>query len=92
MEKNEALDFPNLGHRLIILDDDPTGIQAVQDCLVLTAWDTATLKTAFNDKVPFFFILTNTRALTTRDAKQRIAHVVTNVVKISLELKQQVAF
>lgn len=49
--------------KIIILDDDPTGSQTVHSCLLLTRWDTATLKTALLDDVPLFFILTNTRGM-----------------------------
>jgi uncharacterized protein YgbK (DUF1537 family) len=48
---------------IIVLDDDPTGSQTVHGCLLLTRWDTATLRAALADEVPLFFILTNTRAL-----------------------------
>ncbi|MHB8453497.1 MAG: four-carbon acid sugar kinase family protein [Acidiferrobacterales bacterium] len=47
--------------KIIVLDDDPTGSQTVHGCLLLTRWDTATLKDALADAAPLFFILTNTR-------------------------------
>ena len=32
--------------RLVILDDDPTGIQTVHGCLLITQWDAATVRMA----------------------------------------------
>lgn len=56
-------------HKIIVLDDDPTGSQTVHSCLLLTRWDEATLREALGDTAPIFFILTNTRAL---DATQAV--------------------
>ncbi|MEO0989143.1 MAG: four-carbon acid sugar kinase family protein, partial [Cyanobacteria bacterium J06639_14] len=49
--------------KIIVLDDDPTGSQTVHGCLLLMAWDVATLQLGLKDESPIFFILTNTRAL-----------------------------
>lgn len=50
-------------NKIIVLDDDPTGSQAVHGCLLLTRWDTETLRAGLADSAPLFFILTNTRAM-----------------------------
>lgn len=54
--------------KIIVLDDDPTGSQTVHSCLLLTRWDTDTLRLGLQDESPIFFILTNTRALAPEDA------------------------
>ena len=54
--------------RIVVLDDDPTGIQTVHGCLLITQWDEESVRHAFDDDVPFFYILTNTRAMTREDA------------------------
>ncbi len=54
--------------KIIVLDDDPTGSQTVHSCLLLTKWDLDTLCLGLKDDAPIFFILTNTRALTPKDA------------------------
>ena len=68
--------------RMVVLDDDPTGIQTVHDCLLITQWDEESVRLAFEDDVPFFYILTNTRAMTreeaakvTREAMEMVIHV-----------------
>ncbi len=49
--------------RLVVLDDDPTGTQAVAGVPVLTRWDEDDLRWAFSQPGPAFFILTNSRSL-----------------------------
>ncbi len=61
--------------KIIVLDDDPTGSQTVHSCLLLTRWDIATLRSALQDEVPIFFVLTNTRAMAADDAAQTTREV-----------------
>lgn len=55
--------------KIIVLDDDPTGSQTVHGCLLLTRWDTDTLREALRDASPLLFILTNTRGMITDHAR-----------------------
>ena len=50
-------------HKLVVLDDDPTGTQTVYDIPVLTTWDVATLRAEFDQPGPCFYLLTNSRSL-----------------------------
>ncbi|GEM_PF-6611240 len=43
--------------RVVVLDDDPTGIQTVHGCLLLTKWDKGLLERAMRDRENFFYIL-----------------------------------
>lgn len=54
-----------LDYKIIVLDDDPTGVQTVHDVFVYTAWDEATITKGFEEKARMFYILTNSRGLTT---------------------------
>lgn len=63
--------------KIIVLDDDPTGSQTVHSCLLLTRWDSETLREALLDSAPLFFVLTNTRGM---DA-QRAAAVTREVCR-----------
>ena len=56
-------------YKLIVLDDDPTGIQTVHGCLLITDWSDQYVREAFLDDEPFFYILTNTRAMTREEAE-----------------------
>ena len=55
-------------HKIIVLDDDPTGTQTVQNVVVLTVWDLKTLTAEMLSPAPLFFILTNTRAMSAPEA------------------------
>ena len=74
----------------VILDDDPTGIQTVKGCKLITCWDEETVRMALNDEVPFFYILTNTRAMTREDAARVTREAMEAVLKVqSAECKVQ---
>jgi uncharacterized protein YgbK (DUF1537 family) len=66
---------------LVALDDDPTGTQTCHDIIVLTVWDVPTLTAEFSRTEPGggFFILTNSRALHTEEARQLIAEICRNL-------------
>lgn len=67
--------------KIIAIDDDPTGSQTVHSCLLLTAWDVATLTDALLDESPLFFVLSNTRGM---DATRAAA--VTRDICVNLKL------
>ncbi len=75
-----------MNRKLVVFDDDPTGIQTVHGCLVLTTWDEATLTAAFQDKISFFYILTNIRALPLVEAKRVLSEACRMVSKISQKM------
>ncbi|MGK0237968.1 MAG: hypothetical protein ACI92G_001432 [Candidatus Pelagisphaera sp.] len=61
-EIQEALrERPN--HKLIVLDDDPTGTQTVKNIPVVTDWAVETLSRELSGDAAGFFILTNSRSL-----------------------------
>ncbi|KAJ6780435.1 hypothetical protein PWT90_07949 [Aphanocladium album] len=64
---------------LVVLDDDPTGTQTCHDINVLAVWDTETLEQEFNSNSSGFFILTNSRALPSADARRLIIEICNNV-------------
>jgi len=65
--------------KIIVLDDDPTGSQTVHSCLLLMQWDEETLRLGLQDEVSIFFVLTNTRALSPKNAAQRTREVCHNL-------------
>lgn len=48
--------------KIIVLDDDPTGVQTVHCVSVYTDWTLETMLRGFQEEQPIFFILTNSRA------------------------------
>lgn len=61
---------PVIRDKVIVIDDDPTGSQTVHSCPLLTCWDSDTLSSALADPAPIFFILTNTRSMTSEQAAE----------------------
>lgn len=57
------------GRKIVVLDDDPTGVQSVHDVPVLTSWAPEDLQWAFTQQSPTFFILTNSRSLPENEAE-----------------------
>ena len=57
------------GKKIVVLDDDPTGVQTVHDIPVFTNWQRDTITQAFREEGSMFFILTNSRSMTTDQSK-----------------------
>jgi uncharacterized protein YgbK (DUF1537 family) len=80
------------GTRIVVLDDDPTGIQTVHGCLLLTDWKPAAVRAALTDQQPFFYVLTNTRACGRGKAQSIVGEVVANVLKVNEALGYSLLF
>jgi len=52
-----------LGYKLIVLDDDPTGVQTVHDVSVYTDWSEESISRGFAEPNSMFFLLTNSRGV-----------------------------
>ena len=78
--------------RLVILDDDPTGIQTVHGCLLITQWDAATVRMALQHKQPFFYMLTNTRAMTRDEAARVVRSAMETVLEVNREFGYRLIF
>lgn len=55
---------------IIVLDDDPTGTQTVHGIPILTSWSVQVILEEFQKKTPLFYILTNSRSLTSEEAEE----------------------
>ena len=49
--------------KIVVLDDDPTGVQTVHDISVYTNWEKDTIRQGFDEENNLFYILTNSRDL-----------------------------
>ena len=70
--------------KIVVLDDDPTGVQTVHDISVYTNWDKESIKMGFEEENNLFYIMTNSRGFTaeqTTKAHKEIAAVVDEVSK-----------
>ena len=50
--------------KLVVLDDDPTGVQTVHDVTVYTDWNRESIRQGFEEPNHLFYILTNSRGFT----------------------------
>lgn len=70
--------------KIVVLDDDPTGVQTVHDISVYTNWEKESIWQGFAEENNLFYILTNSRGFTveqTTRAHKEIAAVVDEVAK-----------
>jgi uncharacterized protein YgbK (DUF1537 family) len=57
------------GQKVVVVDDDPTGTQAVHGVSVLTAWPVEALAEELENDLPALFLLTNSRSLPLAEAQ-----------------------
>ena len=67
-----ATALKNFNKKIIVLDDDPTGVQTVNGISVYTDWTEEAIAAGFAEKNSMFFILTNSRAFS--ETKTRAEH------------------
>ena len=70
--------------KIVVLDDDPTGVQTVHDISVYTDWSKESIRQGFQEANSLFYILTNSRGFTaeqTTKAHHEIADVVSQIAK-----------
>jgi uncharacterized protein YgbK (DUF1537 family) len=74
------------GHRIVVLDDDPTGSQSVHDVDVVTVLDRAEYASGMTEPGSTTFVLTNSRSLAEPDAADLTRRVATDVLDVATEL------
>lgn len=70
--------------KIVVLDDDPTGVQTVHDISVYTNWTKDSIRQGFEEENNLFYVLTNSRGFTveqTTKAHNEIAEIVDEVAK-----------
>lgn len=70
--------------KIVVLDDDPTGVQTIHDISVYTNWDKDSIRQGFEEENNLFYVLTNSRGFTedqTTKAHHEIAEVVDEVAR-----------
>ncbi len=78
----------SIADKIIVLDDDPTGVQTVHDVYVYTDWTKNSLRSAFLDSKKMFFILTNSRSLTEEETIKIHTEICRNIVSAAQETGQ----
>lgn len=81
-ELKTAVDSSN--YKIVVLDDDPTGVQSIHHVSVFTDWSIESIEKGFKSLNKMFFILTNSRGLTeeeTTKLHKEVAHNIAVVAK-----------
>jgi len=81
----ELQQFP---HKIIVLDDDPTGVQTVHGVSVYTDWTTESIEVGFNEEQSMFFILTNSRGFTSEETRKVHEDIAAAIQQVSNQLQQ----
>lgn len=75
--------------KLVVLDDDPTGVQTVHDVSVYTDWEEESIGSGFEEKESMFFILTNSRSFSIEETTKIHHDIAERVKKVAWEKEQE---
>ena len=78
-----------LNKKIIVLDDDPTGVQTVHDISVFTDWSVESIEQGFNEKQSMFFILTNSRGFTAEETAKAHQEMAENIQAVAAKLNRE---
>lgn len=79
-------ELASLNKKIIVLDDDPTGVQTVHGVSVYTDWSVESISQGFAEEQAMFFILTNSRGFTAAETARAHQEIADNALTVS---KQQ---
>ncbi|MEF3353981.1 four-carbon acid sugar kinase family protein [Paenibacillus sp. GYB006] len=80
---NETIqkELSNFNKKIIVLDDDPTGVQTVHGISVYTDWSLDSIEKGFQEENSMFFILTNSRGFTAAETTKAHQEIAANIVE-----------
>jgi len=84
--EKELLD---LNKKIVVLDDDPTGVQTVHDVSVYTDWSLDSIEKGFLEKSSIFFVLTNSRGFTASETEKAHKEIALNVIKVAKKYNRE---
>lgn len=71
--------------KLVVLDDDPTGVQTVHDVSVYTGWTLDSIRAGFAEENKLFYILTNSRGMTAEETTRVHREIGSAVAQVARE-------
>lgn len=75
--------------KIVVLDDDPTGVQTVHDISVYTNWSKESIKKGLEEENNLFYILTNSRGLTAEETTKVHRDIAMRVYEVAKELGKE---
>ncbi len=67
--------------KIVVLDDDPTGVQTVHDISVYTDWSEESVLAGFREENKVFYILTNSRGMTVEETAKAHREMAEHIAK-----------
>ncbi|WP_128102301.1 four-carbon acid sugar kinase family protein [Paenibacillus sp. DCT19] len=74
-------ELQHFNRKIIVLDDDPTGVQTVHGISVYTDWSVDSIDRGFQEDNSMFFILTNSRGFTATETTKAHQEIAANIVE-----------
>ncbi|MBM0066001.1 four-carbon acid sugar kinase family protein [Alkalicoccobacillus gibsonii] len=78
-------ELANSAYKIVVLDDDPTGIQTVHGVSVYTDWTKSSIQAGFREENRIFFLLTNSRGFTSAETTKAHTEIAERVQAVSEE-------
>ncbi|WP_299094191.1 four-carbon acid sugar kinase family protein [uncultured Metabacillus sp.] len=82
-------ELKNLNKKIIVLDDDPTGVQTVHGISVFTDWTLNSIEEGFREENAMFFVLTNSRGFTAAETDQVHQEIAANIVQAAKKFNRE---
>lgn len=76
-------ELKNFNRKIVVLDDDPTGTQTINNTYVFTHWRLQDIEEGFSDSRNMFYVLTNSRSFTKKHTIEVHRKIVENVKEIA---------
>ena len=78
-------ELDSFNHKIVVLDDDPTGVQTVHGVSVFTDWTKESIEQGFREDNRIFFLLTNSRSFTAKETEVVHQDIAKRVQEVSLQ-------
>ena len=88
LEQTLANGLAAMNCKIVVLDDDPTGVQTVHGVYVYTDWSEQSIRSGFLAEEPIFFVLTNSRGFSAEHTKKVHRQIAETVAKVGKEVGQ----
>ncbi|WP_281890983.1 four-carbon acid sugar kinase family protein [Paenibacillus sp. YYML68] len=83
-----AKELHDFKSKIVVLDDDPTGVQTVHGVSVYTDWSVDSLEQGFAEPQSMFFILTNSRGMIASESEAVHRTIAENLALVSKKRSQ----
>ncbi|WP_350346564.1 four-carbon acid sugar kinase family protein [Heyndrickxia faecalis] len=89
VDKELKTALASLNKKIVVLDDDPTGVQTVNNISVFTDWSVESIEKGFNEPQSMFFILTNSRGFTAKETEKAHREIAENILRVAGKLGRE---